>query len=149
MAAILPWEAIRREYIEGQRDARGGVMYPTYEDLARKYTCSFTAIAQRGAREGWAELREQFQNRVVGQTTARAEQRATLIELDQAAIGAAARGIACIDALFERFGGQLRDKTRTKQQILSDFVDVEQLSRALRNFQEIGQTSRVVEEKRV
>lgn len=148
MAANLPWEAIRREYIEGRRDARGGVVYPTYEELARKYTCSYDAMAQRGARESWAKRREQFQNQVVGQAIARAELRTTRIELDQAAIDAAARGIACIDALFDRFGDQIRDKTRTKQQILSDFVDVEQLSRALRNFQDIGQQGRVVEEKR-
>lgn len=153
MATILPWEAIRREYVEGQRDGRGGgLVYPTYEQLAHKYACGLSSIATRAGRERWLEQRQQFQEHNGDESSQRATEiaeaaRARGISLiDASAQRCAERGIACIEALFERFCENIRDQTQTKRQILNDFVDLEMLSRALRTFQAVGQGVGDVEE---
>lgn len=144
MAAVYPWAAIRREYVEGTRTfAGGGVLYPTYEELARKYTCAFSTIAQRAAREGWPEQRRAFQEQFIEQASvAAAPALHDGLSFDEAAVAAAAQGIACIDALFRRFGAQLADKTLTQRELFDRFIDLEELGRALRLFQEVGKSGR-------
>jgi hypothetical protein len=101
MAAVYPWEAIRTEYIEGRRDDRGGVVYPTQEELARKYTCGLGTIAKRCGQEGWAQQRRLFQESQVvrAQPTISA---ASLI--DAAALACAERGIAKLSEFLETIG---------------------------------------------
>lgn len=106
MAAIYPWEAIRTEYIEGRRDSRGGVVYPTQEELARKYTCGLGTIAKRCMQEGWAHQRRIFQELQVVQAQEEAAKppisAASLI--DTAALACAERGIAKLSEFLETVG---------------------------------------------
>lgn len=106
MAAILPWEAIRKEYVEGQRDSRGGVIYPTQDELARKYTCGFGTIKARAQQERWAAARKAYQMaQVAQQTDASEEQAREYIDasalIETSARECAARGIAKITAFLD------------------------------------------------
>lgn len=131
MAAILPWEAIRTEYVEGRRDTHGGVVYPTYEDLARKYTCAFSTIATRAAREQWPQARCTFQESYVEGEQARVQAEAcgTLrvsALIDASALRCAERGLAWLEKAFEHWANQ------------DSVVDLELLSRMVLTFQRVG-----------
>jgi hypothetical protein len=155
----LPWEAMKTEYVVGRRDARGGVVYPSHEDLARKYCCALATIAKRAGRDQWLDARHAYQAEQVqheqqahNEASAPSDQPIDIAALiDQGALNCAALGIYCIRKLFERYIQELEreaspfmqilDKSQTKRQTWLDF---DALSRALLDFQAVERRSRLV-----
>lgn len=51
----------KKEYIEGYKNAKGEVIFPTLEQLSEKNNIKIKTIQKRCAKEGWVRLREEFQ----------------------------------------------------------------------------------------
>jgi hypothetical protein len=61
----LPWEGIRRDYIQGI-SVDGKHVYPKLKDLAGLYKVSYAAITMRACRGKWLVHRESLQREIEG-----------------------------------------------------------------------------------
>lgn len=50
------WASIKQEYVQGIQTEKGTI-YPTLEEMANKYGCSFVYIRKKSAKENWIEQR--------------------------------------------------------------------------------------------
>lgn len=63
MARRIPWDDIKREYVQGtERD--GNRVYPSQRDLAEKYGMNNSTIGRRAKAEDWSVQREIFASKL-------------------------------------------------------------------------------------
>lgn len=55
----LPRDEIRNAYILGIKNEKGERIYPTYEELRRKYGVSYDTLSRWAKQENWLKLREE------------------------------------------------------------------------------------------
>ena len=63
----LPYKDMLAYYVKGEKVMRGGIKHttsPTYEDIAKKFNCSFSAVNQYAAKHNWVEKRKAYRERI-------------------------------------------------------------------------------------
>ncbi len=124
----IPWEEIRREYVEGtERD--GARVYPSQRDLASKYDVEISTIGRRAKREGWAVAREVFASRVLAE---RQRKSVDMLSDEGSALDLSAFQIA--QAGLARISAAVGDK----EQRPMDADEINKLSSAAQRFHQMG-----------
>lgn len=57
------WASIKKDYVQGI-EASGGVIYPTFEDLAKKYGCNHGYLRLKAGREKWTDQRDTYKAKI-------------------------------------------------------------------------------------
>lgn len=120
-AKKIPWEEIRREYIENE-------LQPTLHELAEKYSCSISTILKRASKENWSEQRKLFLKKV---EELRREKKSELLvkeasDFDYRVFELVKRGVELISHKFNSNSEEI------------SAVELQRLSQALRTLQEVG-----------
>lgn len=60
----IPWDEIRKIYIEGTVDENGKRYYPSQPELCERYRLASSSIGTRASREQWAVARQIFASKL-------------------------------------------------------------------------------------
>jgi len=129
------WEKIKAEYVEGIKDEKGDIKYPTLKELSEKYRCSYLYIQQVSSKNNWtqehkiyirkiSELKREKKSEVLASESA---------EFDSKTLELAKAGESFIKIHFAQAGRNFK-----KDQELMDDEKIERLGRALINYQKAG-----------
>ena len=63
----LPYKDMLAYYVKGEKVIKGGIKHttsPTYEDIAKKFNCSYHAITAYAAKHNWVEKRRVYREKM-------------------------------------------------------------------------------------
>ena len=60
----IPWDDIKKEYVEGSVDSTGKRYYPSQPELCEKYRVASSSIGTRASKEQWAVERQIFTSKL-------------------------------------------------------------------------------------
>ena len=58
------WEKIKSEYVEGVKDEKGDIKYPTLKELSEKYGCSYFYIRHKASEENWKQEKHIYSTKI-------------------------------------------------------------------------------------
>jgi len=130
MPKKIPWEDIKREYIQGV-EKEGRRIYPSQRDLAKKYGIDPAVIGRKASKDSWLTQRQIFISKLSAETQQKTidEISDEVSQFDLECFKISQKGIAHINSYFKN--AKERGISLTRAALL-------ELSQALRRFQEIG-----------
>ena len=129
------WSKVKAEYVEGTRDDQGNIVWPTLEQLAQRYSLSFSTVQKRAARERWAEERKIFGRKV---EEARREKKSEALASEAAQFDAEVLRIARAAITQVTAHLALAAKVYRETGEPMDAAELDRLSRALERLQRAG-----------
>lgn len=127
------WPAIKSEFVEGSKDSEGHRIFLSGPDIATKYRMHYGTLRNRIARDKWLQERDLYITKV---EKARQEKKVDVLagksaEFDSKCLKVAEAGISHIASHMQKVG-------KDKKLIPLSLTEANQLSQALKNFQQIG-----------
>lgn len=126
----IPWDDIKKEYVEGTVDANGKRYYPSQPELCERYRVAASSIGTRASKEQWAVQREIFTSRLEEVTR---EKTIETISDSGSRFDLLCFNIACKSAMI--LDGKIDTAIANGY---ANLDDVKELSNALKNFQSVG-----------
>lgn len=129
--ASANWPEIRRDFVEGLRDAEGNVTWPTLRELAKRWKVSFAAIESQADRGKWLEARDT--NKIVAEEAARRER---FMDIARRAVAFDEKAFTVANALLTF--AQNRLAIHAQQQTIPTVREMRELAEVALKAQHVG-----------
>jgi len=128
------WTQIKSEYIEGVKNKKGDIEYPTLKELSEKYKCSYLYIRGVAAKENWTQERNIYITKI---QQLKQEKKSEILASEAARFDSKTLELAKAGENFiSVFFNQIVKKFKSEELIKKE--DIEGLDRALVNYQKVG-----------